>query len=87
MTKKLEDYFKEFEDKVVSLEGTIEVEIIDDAILRTFDSTRPSIFKHFSLIKRFIKAQPLENQRDLWLTMIDLLNASKAFNNEKKRGN
>jgi hypothetical protein len=84
MTKKLEDYFKEFEDKVVSLEGTIEVEIIDDTILRTFDSTRPSIFKHFSLIKRFIKAQPLENQRDLWLTMIDLLNASKAFNNEKK---
>jgi hypothetical protein len=41
-------------------------------------------FQNFSLVKRFIKAQPLENQRDLWDTTIDLLNASKAFNNEKK---
>jgi len=80
MTKKLEDYFKEFEDKVAGVE-----EIIDDGkVWFDSDSPKKSIYKKFIFVKRFIKAQNLENQRDLWLTMIDLLNASKAFNNEKK---
>jgi len=80
MTKTLKDYFKEFEDKVAGVE-----EIIDDGKVWFYsDSPRKSIYKKFIFVKRFIKAQPLENQRDLWLTMIDLLNASKAFNNEKK---
>jgi hypothetical protein len=80
MTKKLEDYFKEFEDKVAGVE-----EIIDDGkVWFDSDSPKKSIYKKFIFVKRFIKAQNLENQRDLWLRMIDLLNASKAFNNEKK---
>jgi len=85
MTKTIKDYFKEFEDKVAGIEARIvEDKIINDEIVRTFDLIRPRIFKNFGLIKRFIKAQPLENQRDLWVTIIDLLNDSKAFNNEKK---
>jgi hypothetical protein len=81
MTKKLEDYFKEFEDKVAGVE---EIIVHNNGPVWTFDSPRTRILKHFSLIKRFIKAQHLENQRDLWLTTVDLLNDSKAFNNEKK---
>jgi len=81
MTKTLKDYFKEFEEKVVGIDGFIEIKEDKDGI-RTFEySPRPIIFKSFSLVRRFIKAQyNLENQRDLWLTTIDLLNASKAFN-------
>ena len=82
MTKKLEDYFKEFECKVVGIEEIIEGEY---GRIRAFDSTKHSIFKNFSLVKGFIKAQyNLENQRDLWHTAIDLLNDSKAFNSEIK---
>ena len=85
MTKTIKDYFKEFEDKVAGIEARIvEDKIINDEIVRTFDLIRPRIFKNFGLIKRFIKAQPLENQRDLWVTIIDLLNDSKAFNDEIK---
>jgi hypothetical protein len=79
MTKKLEDYFKEFEDKVVGI-----VEMIDGVEVMSY-SARPIIFRNFSLIRRFIKAQQnLENQRDLWLTTIDLLNDSKAFDDKVK---
>jgi len=81
MTKTLKHYFKEFEEKVAGIDGFIEIKEDKDGI-RTFEySPRPIIFKSFSLVRRFIKAQyNLENQRDLWLTTIDLLNASKAFN-------
>ena len=84
MTKTLKDYFKRFEDKIVGIEETPEVtdeefreitydlQFETDEIVRTFDLIRPRIFKNFGLIKRFIKAQPLENQRDLWVTIIDL---------------
>ena len=79
MTKKLEDYFKEFECKVVGI-----VEMIDGVEVMSY-SARPIIFKSFNLVKGFIKTQQnLENQRDLWLKTIDLLNASKAFNSEIK---
>ncbi len=82
--KTIKDYFKEFEDEVVGIKGIIE-EITENGIVVTnFDSARPIIFRNFSLIKSFIKAQPLENQRDLWNTTVDLLNASKAFNHEIK---
>jgi hypothetical protein len=73
MTKTLKDIFKEFEDKVESIHTLYSLGLMDSV------STRLSIVRDFSLIKRFIKAQPLENQRDLWNTMVDLLNASKAF--------
>jgi hypothetical protein len=72
MTKTLKDYFKELEDKVMSIE----------------DMSYPdelSIFENFNLVRRFIKAQKnLEYQRDLWDTTVNLLNASKAFNDEIK---
>ena len=85
MTKKLEDYFKEFEDKVVGIETISKgLEGVKIGFRLQNDSARLSISNNFSLIQRFIKAQPLENQRELWLTTIDLLNASKAFNDEIK---
>jgi hypothetical protein len=83
--KTIKDYFKEFENKVVSNPGLIE-QIIEQIIagepVQDFDSIRRRIFKHFNLVKSFIKAQPLENQRDLWNETVFLLNASKAFNDE-----
>jgi len=82
MTKTLKHYFKEFEEKVAGNPG-IREEMIDYGLVRTIDF-RPDIFKNFNLVKGFIKAQPLENQRDLWLTTIDLLNDSKAFDDEVK---
>ena len=82
MTKTIKDYFKEFEDKVV--EGIIKEVMIVEGVVKISDSIRLTIVKNFSLVKRFIKAQPLENQRDLWNTTVDLLNASKAFNDEIK---
>jgi len=82
MTKTLKHYFKEFEEKVAGNPG-IREEMIDYELVRTIDF-RPDIFKNFDLVKGFIKAQPLENQRDLWLTTIDLLNDSKAFDDEVK---
>jgi hypothetical protein len=58
--------------------------MIDGVEVITY-SARYIIFKNFSLVRRFIKAQyNLENQRDLWLKTIDLLNASKAFDDEVK---
>jgi hypothetical protein len=81
MTKTLKDYFREFEDEVMGIEGIIDNKGL---IWPTVNSTRYHICKSFSLIKRFIQTQPLENQRDLWVTIIDLLNDSKAFNNEEK---
>jgi hypothetical protein len=98
MTMTIKDYFKEFEEKVVGIEENpkamdIEeiravMDIADITGAFSFDETgtilKYRIFKYFRLIERFIKAQPLENQRDLWDTTINLLNASKAFNNEKK---
>jgi hypothetical protein len=69
MTKTLKDYFKEFEDKVAILPG-----------VWSFVPTEDMIHKDFDIVKRFIKAQHLENQRDLWDTTVNLLNASKAFN-------
>jgi hypothetical protein len=84
MTKTLEDYFKEFEEKVVGIEGIREAKIVGDEV-SYFIPARPDIFKNFNLVKGFIKAQyNLENQRDLWLTTIDLLNDSKAFDDEVK---
>jgi len=76
MTKTIKDLFKGFEDEVAGIQTLFSLGLMGH------DSARPSIFGHFSLIKRFIKAQPLENQRDLWNTTVDLLNASKAFNHE-----
>ena len=85
MTKTLKDYFKEFEDKVVGIETISKgLEGVKIGFRLQNDSARLSISNNFSLIQRFIKAQPLENQRELWLTTIDLLNASKAFNDEIK---
>jgi hypothetical protein len=65
---------------------TDEIEFISDSERLVAERAfRYRIFKYFRLIERFIKAQQnLENQRDLWLTIIDLLNASKAFNTKKK---
>ena len=82
MTKTLKDYFKEFEEKVVGIERIIE-EVRDNRVVMTY-STSPDTFKKFSLVKGFIKAQHLENQRDLWNETVDLLNASKVFNDEVK---
>jgi len=81
--KTLKNYFKQFEEKVVGIEGIIGEDIIEDGIVVHY-SPRPIIFKSFNLVRRFIKAQHFENQRDLWLKTIDLLNASKAFNDEIK---
>ena len=76
MTKTIKDCFREFEDKVAGIEG--------NKGLWPGVNLRYHICKSFSLIKRFIQTQPLENQRDLWVTIINLLNDSKAFNNEEK---
>jgi len=84
--KTLEDYFKEFEEKVVGIDGILGELIIDaDGIVSPFDSARYRIFKSFNLVKGFIKAQQnLKNQRDLWDTTVFLLNDSKAFNDKVK---
>jgi len=82
--KTLKNYFKQFEEKVVGTVGIIEDIIDGDGIVVWSYSPRPIIFKSFSLVRRFIKAQHFENQRELWLKTIDLLNASKAFNSEIK---
>jgi len=85
MTKTLKDYFKEFEEKVVGIKTISKgLEGVKIGFRLQNDSARLSISNNFSLIQRFIKAQHLENQRDLWLKTIDLLNASKAFNDEVK---
>jgi hypothetical protein len=81
MTKTIKDYFKEFEDKVAGVEGIIGREIRDDSRKRMIIN---NIINNFILVKRFIKAHNLENQRDLWLTTVDLLNDSKVFNDEVK---
>jgi len=81
MTKTIKDYFKQFEDKVAGIEGIIGREIRDDSRKRMIIN---NIINNFILVKRFIKAHNLENQRDLWLTTVDLLNDSKAFNDEVK---
>ena len=79
MTKKLEDYFKEFEDKVAGIQSIYSVGLAGPG------PTRYYIYKSFSLVKGFIKAQHnLKNQRDLWLTIIDLLKDSKVFDDEIK---
>jgi hypothetical protein len=86
MTKTLKDYFKELEDKVVSLEERI---VASNALTWNVDFTdltRRIAVSDFSLVKGFIKAQPLENQRDLWLTIIDLLKDSKVFDDMFKEG-
>jgi hypothetical protein len=81
--KTIKDYFKEFEEKVAGEPG-IKSQIRGGVVVMTY-SSRLIIVKNFSLVKGFIKAQQdLENQRDLWLTIIDLLNDSKAFNNKDK---
>ena len=81
MTKTIKDYFKQFEDKVAGVEGIIGREIRDDSRKRMIIN---NIINNFILVKRFIKAHNLENQRDLWLTTVDLLNDSKVFNDEVK---
>jgi hypothetical protein len=81
--KTLEDYFKKFEDKVAGIEGIIEKEVRDGRVVITY-SPGPSIFDNFNLVKKFINAQYLENQRDLWHTTVNLLNDSNAFNDEVK---
>jgi hypothetical protein len=98
MTMTLKDIFKKFEDEVAGIEENPKAmdieeirEVMDIADITgaiSFDETgtilKYRIFKYFRLIERFIKAQHLENQRDLWLTTINLLNDSKAFNDEIK---
>jgi len=86
MTKTLKDYFKELEDNVVDLEKKI---VASNALTWNVDFTdltRRIAVSDFSLVKGFIKAQPLENQRDLWLTIIDLLKDSKVFDDMFKEG-
>ena len=85
MTKTLKDYFKELEDNVVDLEKKI---VASNALTWNVDFTdltRRIAVSDFSLVKGFIKAQHnLKNQRDLWLTIIDLLKDSKVFDDEIK---
>ena len=77
MTMTLKDIFKEFEDKVESIQRLFSLGLMGP------ESTRPEIVRRFGLVKGFIWAQQdLENRRDLWLTTVDLLKASKAFNDE-----
>jgi hypothetical protein len=77
MTMTLKDIFKEFEDKVEGIHTLYSLGLMDSV------STRPEIVRRFGLVKGFILAQQdLENRRDLWLTTVDLLKASKAFNDE-----
>jgi len=86
MTKTLKDYFKELEDNVVGIEKRI---VACNALTWNVDFnevTRLRAVSDFSLVKGFIKAQPLENQRDLWLTIIDLLKDSKVFDDMFKEG-
>jgi len=83
MTKTIKDYFKEFEDRIVGIEGIIEREVRDGRVVITY-SSKPRIINNFSPVKKFIKAHNFENQRDLWNTTVDLLNDSKAFNDELK---
>ena len=79
MTKTIKDYFKEFEDKVAGVQSIYSVGLAGPG------PTRYYIYKSFSLVKGFIKAQHnLKNQRDLWLTIIDLLKDSKVFDDEIK---
>jgi hypothetical protein len=79
--KTLKDYFKKFEDEVVGIMRNKEYIEANNGLGWNVDLFRYRIVRNFSLVKRFIKAQyNLENQRDLWNTTVDLLNASKAFN-------
>jgi len=88
MTMTLKDIFKKFEDEVVRLmvrnKEYIEANNGLGWNVDLFDIRRIGAVRNFSLVKSFIKAQHLENQRDLWNTTVDLLNASKAFNDEIK---
>jgi len=84
--KTLKDYFKEFEDEVVrSMVRTKEYIEANNGLgwnVDFTDLTRLSAVRNFSLVKSFIKAQNLENQRDLWNTTVDLLNDSVVLDRE-----
>jgi hypothetical protein len=86
MTMTLKDIFKKFEDEVVRLMVRNKEYIAANNGLGWnvdfTDLTRLSAVRNFSLVKSFIKAQPLENQRDLWNTTVDLLNDSVVIDME-----
>jgi len=86
MTMTLKDIFKKFEDEVVRLmirnKEYIEANNGLGWNVDLFDIRRIGAIRNFSLVKSFIKAQPLENQRDLWNTTVDLLNDSVVLDRE-----
>jgi hypothetical protein len=86
MTMTLKDIFKKFEDEVVRLmirnKEYIEANNGLGWNVDLFDIRRIGAVRNFSLVKSFIKAQPLENQRDLWNTTVDLLNDSVVLDRE-----
>ena len=86
MTMTLKDIFKKFEDEVVRLmvrnKEYIEANNGLGWNVDLFDIRRIGAVRNFSLVKSFIKAQPLENQRDLWNTTLYLLNDSVVLDRE-----
>jgi len=82
----LKDIFKKFEDEVVRLmvrnKEYIEANNGLGWNVDLFDIRRIGAVRNFSLVKSFIKAQHLENQRDLWNTTVDLLNDSVVLDRE-----
>jgi hypothetical protein len=84
MTKTLNDIFKKFEDEVVRVMVRNKEYIeANNALGWDFHGIcRIAAIRNFSLVKSFIKAQPLENQRDLWNTTVDLLNDSVVLDRE-----
>jgi hypothetical protein len=86
MTMTLKDIFKKFEDEVVRcMVRNKEYMEANNGIkwnVDLFDIRRIGAVRNFSLVKSFIKAQPLENQRDLWNTTLSLLNDSVVLDRE-----
>jgi len=88
MTMTLKDIFKKFEDEVgrVMYKAYIAAkEYMDKGLAGYVDLSeihRIGAVRNFNLVKGFIKAQNLENQRDLWNTTVDLLNDSVVLDME-----
>jgi hypothetical protein len=84
--KTIKDIFKKFEDEVVRIMVMNKEYIAANNGLKwnvdLFEIRRIGAVRSFSLVKIFIKAQPLENQRDLWNTTLSLLNDSVVLDRE-----
>jgi len=84
--KTIKDIFKKFEDEVVRIMVMNKEYIAANNGLKwnvdLFEIRRIGTVRSFSLVKIFIKAQPLENQRDLWNTTLSLLNDSVVLDRE-----